>query len=162
MPRKTQIVVVEAAAPAIAVATLGARIQNAHYLLLVDSEAAEGSLVKGYSSKEDLCELAGAFWGLNIALGSVPYIDRVPTDSNPADEPSKGIYAELEALGAVYQPAVVPSLLSNMLRDWEHLVGSWAASCGRASAQPRGPTPPQHSAPSSERDAPASFEVVGA
>ena len=66
--RATQIVAVEAAAPAIAVATLGHRLRDAYYLLLVDSEAAEGSLVKDYSCKEDPCELAGAFWGMNLSL----------------------------------------------------------------------------------------------
>ena len=151
MPRKTQISVVEAAAPAIAVTTLGGRLRRAHYLLLVDSESAEGSLVKGYSSKEDLCELAGAFWGMNIALGAAPYIDRVPTDSNPADEPSKGQFAELKRLGATYLKPVAPDFLRDKLAKWEHLVGPWAKSLKPAheGAGTRGPqavqSPPQSS-----------------
>ena len=99
---------------------------------------------------------------MNVALDAAPYIDRVPTDANPADEPSKGIFAELDAQGAVYLPAVFPPFLSDKLEEWEHLVGPWAASCGKAAAQPNDPAHPQLTVHATERDALAPFEVVGA
>ena len=58
-------------------------------LLFVDSEPVQGALVKGYSSKEDLCELVGVFWSLALEIQVNLYIDRVPTDSNPSDPPSR-------------------------------------------------------------------------
>ena len=56
---------------------------------LIDSEAVEGALIKGYSGAEDVCELVGLFWDLAAALKCSICIDRVPTDANPADYPSR-------------------------------------------------------------------------
>ena len=50
----------------------------------------EAALIKGYSAKEDLCELVGIFWDVALELKCSIYIDRVPTDSNPADPPPRG------------------------------------------------------------------------
>ena len=54
LPRKTQIVPVEMLAPIIALETFRDRLYGADIILLIDSEAVEAALVKGYSSKEDL------------------------------------------------------------------------------------------------------------
>ena len=62
IPRKTQIVLVEMVAPLIALETFKDRLFGADIILLIDSEAVEAALVKGYSSKEDLCELISVFW----------------------------------------------------------------------------------------------------
>ena len=59
-------------------------------LLFVDSEPVEAALIKGYSAKEDLCEPVGIFWDVALELKCSIYIDRVPTDSNPADPPPRG------------------------------------------------------------------------
>ena len=53
----------------------------------VDAEAVEGAIVKDYSSREDLSELIGVFWQMAARLEINAYIDRVSTDSNPADGP---------------------------------------------------------------------------
>ncbi len=58
-------------------------------LLFVDSEPVQGAPVKGYSSREDMCELVGIFWQLALELRVNLYIDRVSTDANPADPPSR-------------------------------------------------------------------------
>ena len=55
----------------------------------IDSEPVQGALAKGYPSREDLCELVGIFWNLALELRINLYIDRVPTDANPADPPSR-------------------------------------------------------------------------
>ena len=52
--RKTQIVPIEMMA--LALETFRDHVKNKDVLLLIDSEAVEAALVKGYSSKEDLCE----------------------------------------------------------------------------------------------------------
>ena len=58
-------------------------------ILLVDAEAVEGALVKGYSARTDVCELIGKFWDLALELDCSVYIDRVSTDANRADKPSR-------------------------------------------------------------------------
>ena len=89
LERKTQIVPVEMIAPIIALSTFSRRVQGTDLLLFIDSEAVEGALIKGYSSKEDLCSLISVFWDLVFHLRIRVFIDRVATDANPADWPSR-------------------------------------------------------------------------
>ena len=60
LPRKSQIVMVELFAVVVALATFRDLLRGSMCLLFVDSEPVQGALVKGYSSKEDLCELVGS------------------------------------------------------------------------------------------------------
>ena len=90
LQRKTQIVPVEMVAPIVALVTFADRLRGKDLLLFIDSEAVEGALVKGYSSKEDLCLLVSVFWDLVFELQITVFIDRVATDANPADWPSRG------------------------------------------------------------------------
>ena len=88
-PRKTQICMIELLAAVVAVQTFREEIRGKLVLLFIDSEPVEAALIKGYSAKDDVCELVGLFWDLVLELRCSVYIDRVPTDSNPADNPSK-------------------------------------------------------------------------
>ena len=76
-------------AAVLALETFADRLRGADILLLIDSEAVEGSLIKGYSSREDLCELISVFWDLAFQLRVRVFIDRISTDANPADWPSR-------------------------------------------------------------------------
>lgn len=89
LQRKTQIVPVEMVAPIVALQTFKDRLRNCDLILLIDSEAVEGALIKGYSSREDLCELVSVFWDLVFELRIRVFIDRIATDANPADWPSR-------------------------------------------------------------------------
>ena len=89
LPRKSQIAMVEMFAVIVALVTFGPLIKNSWILMFVDSEPVQGALVKGYSAKEDMCELTGVFWKLALELKVNTYIDRVSTDANPADPPSR-------------------------------------------------------------------------
>ena len=89
LDRKTQIVPVEMLGPIIAFSTFDDRLVGCDVLLFVDSEAVEAALVKGYSSKCDLCDLIKIFWDLVFRLRMRVFIDRVATDANPADWPSR-------------------------------------------------------------------------
>ncbi len=108
LARKTQIVPVEMIATILALTTFSDRIRNADLIMLIDSEAVEAALVKGYSSKEDLCLLISHFWDLVFQLRSRVFIDRVSTDSNPADWPSRNDLATGEKAGWVTVEAVWP------------------------------------------------------
>eukprot|EP00971_Amphidinium_carterae_P312007 6202127-Amphidinium_carterae.1 len=67
---------------------------------MVDSDASLGALVKGHSSRSDLCELVSVFWLSAAELDVCWYLDRVPTDANPADGPSRNKLDDLLARGA--------------------------------------------------------------
>ena len=79
---------IEMFAVVVALETFKDLITNSWFLLFVDSEPVQGALVKGYSAKEDLCELTGVFWKLALSIKVQSYIDLVSTDANPADRPA--------------------------------------------------------------------------
>ena len=89
LPRKSQIALVELFATIVAMDTFRDLLKDSWSLLFVDSEPVQGALVKGYSSREDMCELVGVFWQMALELKVNIYIDRVSTDANPADPPSR-------------------------------------------------------------------------
>ncbi len=111
LTRKTQIVPVEMIATLLALTTFGDRVRNSDLIMLIDSEAVEAALVKGYSSKEDLCLLISHFWDLVFHFRSRVFIDRVSTDSNPADWPSRNDLITGERAGWVTVEAVWPKEL---------------------------------------------------
>ena len=111
LQRKTQIVPVEMIAPILALQTFRERVVGADVIILIDSEAVEASLIKGYSSKEDLCSLISVFWDLVFDLRARVFIDRVATDSNPADWPSRADLATGEAAGWLTVQADWPTVL---------------------------------------------------
>eukprot|EP00971_Amphidinium_carterae_P288259 5722717-Amphidinium_carterae.1 len=76
--RKTQIHMVELFALVLIQRALPELFRNKRALLMMDSDSALGALVTGYSAKYDASAL-GVSW----------YADRVPTDGNPADAPSR-------------------------------------------------------------------------
>ena len=87
--RANQISMVELIAPIVAFHRWKDVLEGRKTLVLIDNESAEGALVKGYSSKEDACEALSHFW-LEVAdVRGFIYIERIPTDANPADLPSR-------------------------------------------------------------------------
>eukprot|EP00435_Cladocopium_sp_Y103_P055182 s631_g18.t1 len=99
LPRKSQIAMVELFATIVAMKTFGAQLAGSWSFLLVDSEPVQGALVKGYSAREDVCELVGVFWKLALDLKVNLYVDRVPTDAYPADPPQVATGLDLKSLG---------------------------------------------------------------
>lgn len=62
--RSVQIVPIEMLSPILALTTCGDRLRDIDLLFFVDSKSVEAALVKGHSSKEDLCEFISVFWDL--------------------------------------------------------------------------------------------------
>ena len=89
LTRKTQIIPVEMLAPIVSLETFSSRLFRADLFIFIDSEVVEAALVKGYSSREDLCLLVSVFWDLVLRLQARVFVDRVATDANPADAPSR-------------------------------------------------------------------------
>ena len=116
MPTNSQIALVALIA---VVATVDARpeaFRNRAVLLLVDSEAVESMLVAGYSARQDLCLLVGYFWEKCAELDALVYVDRVPTDANLADGPSRGDRSISDQLGWEEAPVKWPKTRT---RAWE-------------------------------------------
>ena len=112
IPRMTQIVPVEMIAPILALETFKDRLIGSDLIILIDSEAVEAALIKGYSSKEDLCDLISVFWDLVFEIRARVFIDRIATDANPADWPSRGNLARGEEAGWISKKAVWPAALA--------------------------------------------------
>ena len=85
----------------------------------IDNAGAVGSLIKGYSGKPDCARLINMFH-FAVAVSGVTslWIDYVPTESNPADIPSRPEElaamsdAEVLELLGVQLPAAVPEVMS--------------------------------------------------
>ena len=96
------IVMVEAFAAVLLIDQYREMLAGRKLTLYIDADAVLAALVKGYSSREDICELIGVFWNLCAKYSVAVYLERVPTDANPADGPSRGWCGDLEARGAVW------------------------------------------------------------
>ena len=59
-------------------------------LLFVDNDAARGALIKGRSSSRTMDLLRKAFYAADAWDPCFWWIERVPSKSNPADDPSRG------------------------------------------------------------------------
>ena len=114
--RKTQIVPIEMLAPIVALSTFGPMIRGKDIILFIDSEAVEGALIKGYSAREDLSELVSVFWDLALELRVNVYIDRVSTDANPADWPSRNDLETGRSAGWGSLEPVWPSIVRGLGR----------------------------------------------
>jgi hypothetical protein len=104
--RATQIHMYEALAALLLLETFRAFLTSRELVLFVDNASAKGSLVRGFSSAEDLCAVASAFWEV-CAHGRInPYFEWVPSKLNVADGPSRpeepGSMAFLQQIGARY------------------------------------------------------------
>jgi len=101
LKREMQIVLVETLAAVLALETFGPLVPHGMVMLMVDAQATEGALIKGYSARSDLCSTVGAFWASALRHNLTIYVDRVSTDANPADGPSRGDFAAADELGWV-------------------------------------------------------------
>ena len=79
----------EALAALVWLETFRACLQGADLVLFLESEAAEGSLLKGYSSSRSLTAIAGALWALSASLQARLWVGRMPSRLNPSDEVSR-------------------------------------------------------------------------
>ena len=88
-PRSTQIGQVELLAVVTAFDTFGAELSGKRVIALIDSEAALGAIVKGYSRKDDISDLVSVLWETIARYNIIVYFDRVSTDANISDGPSR-------------------------------------------------------------------------
>ena len=84
---------------------------------------AQGALVTGYSAIDDFGDLLGCCWKTAMEHELAVYVDRVPTDSNVSDGPSRSRFQELEQRGAKWLTTAPSPCLSSRAVFWEEVVG---------------------------------------
>jgi len=98
----------ESLAASVWVSTFGPGIRGQDVLLFIDSAAAEGSLLRAYSSSRHLTALAGCFWTTSANHQLRVWIGRVPSNVNPADGFSRSDRSLGKRHGWAEVPACVP------------------------------------------------------
>ena len=69
-------------------------LANKRVLLFVDNNSARGGVLKGRSSSPTMDDLVKAFYAAEVSSPAFWWVERVPSKSNPADEPSRGMGKE--------------------------------------------------------------------
>ena len=92
LPRKTQIVMIEALALPVAAETFKSLIKGKNGPWLVDSDPVLGAAIKGHSASEDICSGINAIWKIIRETEAQVYLDRIPTDGNLSDGPSRAAW----------------------------------------------------------------------
>ena len=99
----------------------------------IENEAARNTLIKGSSPNLDNAWLAGEFWRRETEARSFSWFERVPSPSNPADGPSRGVPPPELGLGLRAKEVPLP-------KDFEErLVAHWRECAGWASHLPAAP-----------------------
>ena len=65
-------------------------------LIFVDNEAAKHGLIRGSSASPDGCDLVEEFWDLALTYHLDVWVERVPSQSNRADGPSRLKFSDLD------------------------------------------------------------------
>ena len=71
------------------------RLYRRHVLIFVDNDACRAALIKGSSQNASSAQILTWIWQEIVVSQCLVWVDRVPSTSNPADEPSRG---EISAL----------------------------------------------------------------
>ena len=90
-------------------------------VLYVDAEAVEGQLVKEYGTSNDHTELLTVFWDSVERSDVAINIARVPSDSNPADDPSRGCFQELRNRSDRFVQPRPPRHLTDK-HEWKRII----------------------------------------
>ena len=82
---------------------LRTRLAGRRVIYFIDNEAARHSTLKGTSGKDSMQRLTAAFHAVDLHHPSISWVERVPSESNPADAPSRGKASECaKTLGGTY------------------------------------------------------------
>ena len=118
LPRATYMGQLEILAGPVALATWSARLCERRVIHFVDNDAASACLVRGYSPKSDSCSLVGEYWLAAARHRTEPYIDRVESKSNLADDPSRFNDHLLLSMGSTAAEPVIPDTLFDGPGAW--------------------------------------------
>ena len=72
-----------------AVITLGDQLKEKKIILFLDNNAASGAMIKASSRVQIILALTECFWQHIAQMGASCWIERVASEANPADAPSR-------------------------------------------------------------------------
>ena len=81
----------------LAIGTFAPLLRDKRVIFYIESNAALGSIVKGHSKRQDVNCYAGTVWQLLARHRITAFFMRVPSKQNPADDPSRGHFTQLNA-----------------------------------------------------------------
>ena len=90
----------EALAPLMILRQFKEEMRDKTVIFAIDNTSALGALQKGYSSRFPNSVLASEFWEICASFHINPWFERVSTDDNCADEPSRGVETIANELNA--------------------------------------------------------------
>jgi hypothetical protein len=97
---------------------LAAQLSNRRVIFFIDNDSARDGLIKAYSPSRASMSLISKFFEQELSCPCYPWFARVPSKSNPADMPSRGLGREAAAAyrasyqgKLLLQPDVVASLV---------------------------------------------------
>ena len=105
-----QILSLELMAIAVGLATFADELQGRQVWIFEDNTGAEAATRKGSCRADDHNALIHEIWSIALTYGMNLWLDRVPSDDNLSDLPSREEYALLEEIGAVWRPPLIPEL----------------------------------------------------
>ena len=88
-PRSNYIKFLEVAAAFLGLATFRQQLHASLVVLFCDNRGQEGILRKGFSSAWDIAVLSGIFWELAALERVDVFVERVPSEENVADYPTR-------------------------------------------------------------------------
>jgi hypothetical protein len=104
LQRQQQVALLELLAPVAAIHLWPHILKNQHVILWLDNSNAFSALVKGYSGKLDITELAGTFWINSARLSISWWLDRESSAANMSDGPSRQNYSLMKKLVGIPEP----------------------------------------------------------
>ena len=109
LPRDdAQIMALELLAILMGLHTFAPLLQGRTLGIWTDNEGARGSMSAGGARCADHNEIVHRVWGLCYECCMNPWFDRVPTDDNVSDGPTRSDFSVVDALGCLLVRAHVP------------------------------------------------------
>jgi len=114
-PRLNQINQIEMLAVAVLFEHFGAELAGKRVIGCVDSNSGLGAIVKGYSNREDISDLCTEVWSRIARHQCIVYFDRVSTDANIGDGPSRDKWKDHEKCKWQFEHLRIPTDLGGIV-----------------------------------------------
>ena len=114
---KNPIYLIELLAVFVAIRLWGEACKNNFVVNFVDNEASRSALIKAWSDKELANNIIRSYVDDEMEHGWKPWFGRVPTHSNPADDPSRLVIDHLLRAGIEQKTFVWDGVLDRMIGD---------------------------------------------
>ncbi|MDE0820250.1 MAG: hypothetical protein OSA95_03960 [Opitutales bacterium] len=121
-PRGNYIQFLEMAAAVFMIETMKEELRDCDVILFCDNTAQEGALRKGYSRDWEMAVVAGLTWLKVAELNIHLWIERVPSDYNISDAPSRMSPEDIKMLAELGIPRVPAKSMEPFLKQLEKVL----------------------------------------